>query len=90
MSTDFWMNEVSFYIDGVSFLHKFNTMRNATTAGMARVWCKRGEAVILTRKGSKNLPGGYTVHVMVAIAQGKGIILAEPYKKLIEFFHELY
>ena len=32
----FWMNEVSFYIDGVSFIHKSNPMRAATTTGMAR------------------------------------------------------
>lgn len=78
----FWTNEVSFYIDGVSFVHKFNPMRNATTTGMARVWRKKGEGLILTGKGSKDLPGGRRVHLMVAIAHGKGVILAEPYEKM--------
>ena len=78
----FWMNEVSFYIDGVSFIHKFNPMRAATTTGMARVWRKKGEGLMLTGKGSKDLAGGRRVHVMVAIAHGKGVILAEPYEKM--------
>ena len=59
----FWTNEVSFYIDGVSFVHKFNPLRNATTTGMARVWRKKGEGLILTGKGSKDLPGGRRVHL---------------------------
>ena len=78
----FWMNEVSFYIDGVSFIHKFNPMRAATTTGMARVWRKKGEGLMLTGKGSKDLAGGRRVHVMVAIAHGKGVIIAELYKKM--------
>ncbi len=36
----------------------------------------------LTGKGSKDLPGGRRVHVMVAVAHGKGVILAKPYKKM--------
>ena len=78
----FWTNEVSFYMDGVSFVHKFNPMRNATTTGVARVWLKKREGLILTGKGSKDLPGGRRVHLMVAIAHGKGVILAEPYEKM--------
>jgi transposase len=57
-NASFWTNEVSFYMDGVSFIHKFNPMRTATTTGMARVWRKKGEGLILTGKGSKDLPGG--------------------------------
>ena len=71
-----------FFIDGVSFVHKFNPMTNAITTGMARVWRKKGEGLILTGKGSKDLPGGRRVHVMVAFAHGKGVILAEPYGKM--------
>ena len=67
-----FLDEVSFYVDGVSFMHKFNPMRTATTTGMARVWQKKGEGLMLTGKGSKYLPGGHRVHVMVAIAHGKG------------------
>jgi hypothetical protein len=49
---------------------------------MARVWRKKGEGLILTGKGSKDLPGGRRVHVMVAIAHGKGVILAKPHEKM--------
>ena len=47
---------------------------------MARVWQKKGEGLMLTSKGSNDLAGGRRVHVMVAIAYRKGVILAEPYK----------
>ncbi len=53
-------------------------MRTATTTGMARVWRQKGEGLIYTGKGSKELAGGRRVHVMVAIAYGKGVILAKP------------
>lgn len=79
---NFWTNEVSFYMDGVSFVHNFNPMRTASTTGMASVWRKKGEGLMLTGKGSKDLPGGRRVHVMVAIAYGKGVILAKPYEKM--------
>lgn len=81
-NSNFWLDEVSFYMDGVSFVHKYNPMRTATTTGMARVWRKKGEGLLYTGKGSKDLPGGRRVHVMVAIAYGKGVILAEPYEKM--------
>ena len=37
---------------------------------------------MLIGKGSKDLAGGRRVDVMVAIAHGKGVILAEPYEKM--------
>ena len=77
---------MSFYIDGVSFIHKFNPMRAATTTGMARVWRKKGGGLMLTGKGSKDLAGGRRVHVMVVIAHGKGVIHAEPYEKMNGIF----
>ena len=63
---------------GVLFIHKFIT-------GMARVWQKK-EGLMLTGKGSKDLPGGRRVHVMVTIAHGKGVILVEPYQKINGIF----
>lgn len=64
----FWEKEVAFYLDGVSFIHNYNPMRTATTTGMARVWHQKGEGLIHTGKGSKELTGGRRVHVMVTIA----------------------
>lgn len=77
----FWCDEVAFYLDGVSFVHKNNPMRSAT-ASKSRVWRKKGEGLMFTGKGSKDLAGGRRLHVIVAIAHGKGVILSVPYEKM--------
>jgi hypothetical protein len=33
-------------------------------------------------KGSNDLPGGRRLHLMVAVAYGKGVILRKAYKKM--------
>ena len=43
---------------------------------------KKGEGLIITTKGSKDLAGGKRLHVMVAIAYNKGVIHCEPYDKM--------
>ena len=48
----------------------------------SRVWRKLGEGLQLTAKGSKELAGGRRLHLMAAIAHGKGIIMTEPYEKM--------
>lgn len=68
---DFYENHISFYLDGVSFIHKFNPMRDAC---QTKSQC--------TAKGSKELAGGRRLHLMVAIAHGKGIILKQAYEKM--------
>ena len=78
----FWTNQISFFLDGVSFVHKYNPMRTAKTTGNSRVWRRRGEGLVYTGAGSKDLAGGRRVHVMVAIAYRKGVILAIPYQKM--------
>lgn len=77
----FWTDEVAFYLDGVSFIYKTNPMSTAM-APKARVWRQKSEGLQVTSKGSKDLAGGKRLHVMVAIAYGKGVILKEPYDKL--------
>ena len=49
---------------------------------MARERCQKGEGLIYTGKGSKELTGGCRVHVIVAIAYGKEVIPAKPYEKM--------
>ena len=49
---DFYVNHISFYLDGVSFIHKFNPMKDACQTE-SRVWRKLGEGLQLTAKGSK-------------------------------------
>ena len=43
-----------------------------------RVWRKRGDGLSLIAKGNKELAGGKQLHLLVAIAHGKGAICAEP------------
>ena len=78
---NFWANEVAFYLDGVSFVYKTNPM-SAAMAPKARVWRRKSEGLQVTSKGSKDLAGGKRLHLIVAIAYGKGVILKEPYEKL--------
>ena len=77
----FYCDHVAFYLDGVSFVHKCNPHLDALSP-KARVWRKPGEGLQITSKGSKDLPGGKRVHMVVAIAYGKGVILSEPYEKM--------
>ena len=74
---DFWKNEISFYLDGVSFVHKYNP-KSGAASNRARVWRKREEGLQLTTKGCKDLAGGRRLYVIVAIAYGKGVILKVP------------
>ena len=72
-NSNFWKNEVAFYLDGESFVHKYNPMSNAASSN-SKVWRKRGEGLKFTAKGSKELPGGRRVHALVAVSYGKGVI----------------
>lgn len=77
----FWANEIAFYLDGVSFIHKCNP-KSAAMAPKARVWRRKSEGLQVTSKGSKDLAGGKRLHLMVAVAYHQGVILKEPYEKL--------
>ena len=86
----FWSNEVAFYLDAVSFVHKYSPQSGATM-NRSRVWRQKGEGLQLTTKGTKDLSGGRRLHVIVAIAAGKGVILSVPYEKMTgHFFRGLY
>lgn len=85
LSSSYWTNDVAFYLDGVSFIHKSNPLREAITP-RARLWRKKGEGLSLTAKGSKDLAGGKRVHLMVAIAPRKGVIFAEKYEKMSGYY----
>lgn len=47
-----------------------------------RVWRKKGEGPKFTVKGSKNLADGHWLHLIVAMAYGKYVVLKEAYEKL--------
>lgn len=83
---DFYSSDIAFYLDGVSFVHKYNPSREAERPN-ARIWRRKGEGLNLTSKGSKELAGGRRLHVIVAVAFGRGVVLREPYEKMNgEFF----
>ena len=77
----FWTHEVGFCLDAVSFIHKYNPQSGANI-NRSRVWRQKGEGLKLTTKGSKDLAGGRRLHVLVAIAYKKGVILAVPYENM--------
>ena len=77
----FFTNHVAFYLDAVSFVHK-NDPRKAAIQPKSRVWRTKGEGLSITTKGSKSLAGGKRVHVLVAVAYSKGVILKEVYEKM--------
>ena len=78
---NFFTNHIAFNLDGVSFIHKCDPLK-AAMQPEARDWRTKGEGLALTAKGSKSLPGGKRLHLVVAIAHGKGVILKEPYHKM--------
>ena len=80
-NSEFFKDEVVFYLDGVSFVHKQNPLQ-ATIGTKSRVWRKKGEGLKFTAKGSKDLAGGRRLHLTVAIAYGKGVVLKEAYEKM--------
>ena len=81
LDSTYCTKDVAFYLDGVSFIHKNNSLNEAVSP-RSRVWRKANEGLSLTSKGSKDLAGGKRVHVMVAIAPRKRVILAEVYEKM--------
>ena len=72
---------MAFYLDAVSFVHK-NDPRKAAMQPKSRVWRTKGEGLSITTKGSKSLAGEKRVHVLVAVAYSKGVILKEVYEKM--------
>ena len=72
---DYYTNHVAFYLDAVWFVHK-NDPRKAAVQPKSRVWRKKGKGLAITAKGSKALAGGKHLHVLAAVAWGKGIILS--------------
>ena len=77
----FFKHDIAFYLDGVSFIHKQNPVQ-AAAGTKSRIWRKKNEGLQFTAKGSKDLAGGRRLHLIVAIAYGKGVVLKEVYEKM--------
>lgn len=82
-NSDFWTDKVAFFLDGVSFIHKFNPADQAR-ALKRKIWRKRNEGLApgCTAKGSHCGTGGRVAKFFVAISYGKGVILCEQYDVL--------
>ena len=74
LKEEFWTEGISFYFDGVGFVHKTNP-HNEARSSCARNWRKAGEGLIHTTKGKKEGSGGKTANFFVAIAFDKGVIV---------------
>lgn len=80
---DVWENEVCFYLDGKSFVHKINPLSTCTSP-RARVWRKASEGLEkgCTSKGSKCGTGGRNVNFIVCISHGHGVCSVTKYEKM--------
>ena len=77
---DLWKKGISFYLDGVSFAHKYNTNDTAKSHG-SMAWRKKNEGLKQTAKGKKEGAGTKRMaKFMVAIAYDKGVVACEQYK----------
>lgn len=65
----FWTRDVCFYLDGVSFVHKYNPYSESCAPG-CRVWQKKNKGMTAgcTSKGTHMGSGGRTVQFFVAIS----------------------
>ena len=84
--------DVLMYLDGVSFHHKQNPYNDALCP-RGRVWRTEKEGLVFTSKGSKNLPGGCTLHLLVGFFFSAGVVVAGEYEKMnaqwfAKFVHE--
>ena len=86
---DFWTNEVAFVLDAVSFVHKHN-QKSGASGNRSRVWRRKGEGLKFTSKASKNLAGGRHLHVLVAIAYGKSVIMKVPHENMSGDFFAMF
>ena len=75
-----WTERISFYLNGVSYQHKYNPFDEAKSV-KSMTWRQRSEALepLCTAKGSHTKGSGRIAHFIVAISFNKGVILCEQY-----------
>ena len=80
LNPNIWKHGICFYLDGVSFTHKYNPSDQAR-APKTMAWRRRNEGLKYkcTTKGSHEGTGGKVAHFIAAIAHGKGMVLCEQY-----------
>ena len=78
LTWDFWLKDASFYLDHVSFVHKLHPMDEMRTY-WSSAYQKKDKGLCITAKGKKEGVDGKTVHLFVAIAYGKGVVMCEQF-----------
>ena len=76
----FWTDDALLYLDGVSFIHKRNPYRDALMP-RGRTWRRSNEGLKYTTKGSKSLPEGGRLHLLVGVGFTNNVVIAEEYRK---------
>ena len=84
-----WIKRISFYYDGVSFVHKLHPFGDAM-APSGKIWRTKKEGLTLTAKGKKEGYNGKSVRLFVAIAHNKGVIMVEQWDPETRFTGENY
>ena len=78
LQQNFFTQGISFYFDGVGFVHKTNpwyASQNNSTMG----YRLKNEGLQLTSKGKKEGVNGKMAHFFVAICYGQGVVLCEQF-----------
>ena len=84
-----WTKGISFYLDGVSYEHKYNLLDEAKSVkSMTRWEQSQGLDPLCTAKGSYTGSSERIAHFIVALSFNKGVILCEQYfgKISVEMF----
>ena len=78
-----WTEQIAFFLDAVSFIHKFNPADQAR-APRGRIWRKEMEGLACgcTAKGSHCGSGGRVAKFVVAITYREGVVLCEKYHRM--------
>ena len=78
LTSEFWTEGISFYFDGVGFVHKTTPDDQARNHGSMAYRLKR-EGLIVSSKGKKESVSGKVANFLVAISYGKGVVFCEQY-----------
>ena len=78
LTSEFWTKGVSFYLDGVGFVHKTNPSEHGRYNGNM-AYRRKSEGLVLSAKGKKEGVNGKVANFFVEISYKKGILLCEQY-----------
>ena len=85
MSTNFWTEGISFYLDGTSWVHKSNPTSHGKTF-RTKTWRKSSQNIkpACCAKEKKEVSGGRVAKFKVAVSHSKGIVKCYQYEGRIK------